>query len=104
MNDTTQYVMFFRNELGMFYKHEDNIYKANSNNIYLLEEKLTMPYTLEFIGCSRAEMARAITYLLIDGFEGIGINQRKIDDMKAKHYIFHVFKTKKHVPSRFKII
>ena len=68
MNEIKQkQVLFFRKGKNYYYKYGEKISKVDAWTINLLKESLTLPYNVEFIGYSRAQIGRIISYLYEDG-------------------------------------
>lgn len=94
-------VLFFRRGKSHYYKHKENISELNAMTINLLKESLTLPYKVEFIGLSRAEVGRIISDLYDTGVE---VKGNKIDDgpNHALHFII-TFSEKKNTMDAIKI-
>ena len=84
MNEIKQkQVLFFRKGKNYYYKYGEKISKVDAWTINLLKESLTLPYNVGFIGYSRAQIGRIISYLYEDG-EKAGEIQDYISDLSIK--------------------
>jgi len=62
-------VLFFRKGKSYYYKYEGNVTEVDAWTINLLKESLTLPYKVEFVACSRAEIDRIVSDLYDAGVE-----------------------------------
>lgn len=88
MNEIKQkQVLFFRKGKNYYYKYGEKISKVDAWTINLLKESLTLPYNVGFIGYSRAQIGRIISYLYEDG---VKVQGNKIDDRQKNHALHFI--------------
>ena len=79
-------VVFFRKGKSHYYKYDERVSEVNAWTINLLKESLTLPYKIEFVGCSRAEIGKIISDLYDIGVE-VKVEIGDITPNHALHYI-----------------
>jgi len=94
-------VLFFRKGKSHYYKYKENISEVDSWTINLLKNDLILPYKVEFVGYSQAEIGKVISDLYD---MGVDIKGEKVDDRQrhALHFIV-TFSEKKNIIDAFKI-
>jgi len=94
-------VIFFRKGKSHYYKYDEKVSEVNAWTINLLKESLTLPYKIEFVGCSRAAIGKIISDLYDTGVEvkgEIGVTSPN----HALHYIV-TFSEKKNIIAAIRI-
>lgn len=79
-------VVFFRKGISRYYKYDERVSEVNAWTINLLKESLTLPYKIEFVGYSRAEIGKIISDLYDIGVE-VKVEKGDITPNHALHYI-----------------
>ena len=79
-------VVFFRKGKSHYYKYDERVSEVNAWTINLLKESLTLPYKIEFVGCSRAEIGRIVSELYDIGVEVKG----EIGDITPNHALHYI--------------
>ena len=72
--------------------YKEKIYKCNYNNVVALKDILPIPYKIEFIGISRANIGRILSDLCNNDNE---IYYYKVKNTKNNLFKFHVIVTDK---------
>lgn len=102
MNDVEQNsVLFFRSGKKYYYNYQGDEREVNAITFNKLKEKLILPYKVDFIGFSRAQVGRVVSSLYE---KNMNINIKKINDRTnhATHFIV-TFYERKNVVEAFKI-
>lgn len=82
-------VLFFRKGKNLYYKYQDHISEVNYWSINSLKENLTLPYKVEFIGCSRAQTGKIVSDLY-DAGEEVKFEKVNARANHAIHFIVEV--------------
>ena len=72
--------------------YKEKIYKCNYNNVLALKDILSIPYKIEFIGISRANIGRILSTLCNNDNE---IYYYRVNNTKNNFFKFHVIVTDK---------
>lgn len=100
-NNEQRNVLFFRRGKQIYFKFEDCIKEVVPWTIHNLKNMIVLPFKVEFIGCSRAEVDRIITDLYDNGVE---VSADKIDSKPGKGLHFIVtFSEKKNRIDTYKV-
>ena len=79
-------VIFFRKGKSHYYKYDEKVSEVNAWTINLLKESLTLPYKVEFVECSRAEIGKIVSDLYDTGVEVKG----EIGDITPNHALHYI--------------